>query len=77
MRDYSYSELENGIHEWVTGRNADRNRLILRCKLLKGMSYVEIANELNSDKYPDSYGIEVRQIQRIIRKYETIMFRHI
>ena len=61
----------------MCNKNAERNRLILRCKLLRGMSYTEIANELSSDKYPESYRIEVRQIQRIIRKYETIMFRHI
>ena len=77
MRDYSYTELENGINEWVTGKNAERNRIILRWKLLDGLSYAEMADRLNSDLYPDSYHIEVRQIQRIIRKYETIMFRHI
>ena len=77
MRDYSRTEIENGINEWVIGRNAERNRLILRYKLIDGLSYNQIANRLNSEDNPDSYRIDIRQIQRIIRKYETIMFRHI
>lgn len=77
MRDYSRTEVENGIYEWVIGKNAERNRQILRYKLIDGLSYMEIADRLNEDTNPDSYKIDVRQIQRIIRKYETIIFRHI
>ena len=77
MKDYSRSELENGINEWIVGRNAERNRLILKLKLIDGLSYLEIANLLNSSKYPDSYHIDVRQIQRVIRKTEIVLFRHI
>lgn len=77
MKDYSRTELENGINEWIVGRNAERNRYILKLKLIDGLSYVEIANVLNTSDKPDSYKIDVRQIQRIIRKTETILFRHI
>lgn len=77
MRDYSVTELENGIDEWIVGRNAERNRLILKLKLIRGFSYMEIANYLSADNYPASYRIDVRQIQRIIRKYSSILFRHI
>lgn len=77
MKDYSRSELENGINEWIVGRNAERNRLILKLKLIDGLSYLEIANLLNSSEYPDSYHIDVRQLQRVIRKTEIVLFRHI
>lgn len=77
MKDYSRSELENGINEWIVGRNAERNRLILKLKLIDGLSYLEIASILCSSEYPDSYHIDVRQIQRVIRKTETVLFRHI
>ena len=77
MKDYSRTDIENGINEWIIGRNAERNRLILRLKLIDGHSYNEIANILNSDENPESYKIDVRQIQRVIRKCETILFRHI
>ena len=77
MKDYSRTELENGINEWIVGRNAERNRYILKLKLIDGLSYLAIANKLNQESMPDSYKIDVRQIQRIIRKSETILFRHI
>ena len=77
MKDYSRTELENGIEEWIVGRNAERNRIILKFKLIDGLSYIEIMNRLCSDDYPESYHLQVRQIQRIIRKSETILFRHI
>lgn len=77
MKDYSRTELENGINEWIIGRNAERNRLILKYKLIDGLSYSAIADKLNQEDYPDSYRIDVRQIQRVIRKSETILFRHI
>lgn len=77
MKDYSRTELENGINEWIVGRNAERNRLILKLKLIDGLSYVEIANRLNTEDNPQSYKIDVRQIQRVIRKCETVLFRHI
>lgn len=77
MKEYSKSEIENGIDEWIIGRNGKRNRLILKLKLIDGLSYTEIADELSSDKYPETYRLEVRQIQRVIRKTEDILFRHI
>ena len=78
MKDYSRTELENGINEWIVGRrNSERDRLILKLKLIDGLSYIEIANILNADDTPLSYKIDVRQIQRIIRKTETVLFRHI
>lgn len=77
MKDYSRTELENGINEWIVGRNAERNRLILKLKLIDGLSYLEISSILSSPDYPDSYHIDVRQIQRVIRETETTLFRHI
>lgn len=77
MKDYSRTELENGINEWIVGRNAERNRYILKLKLIDGLSYIEIASNLSNESFPDSYHIDVRQIQRIIRKCETVLFRHI
>lgn len=78
MKDYSRTEIENGIDEWIVGgRNAARNRYILKLKLIDGLSYQDIACILNAPGQPDSYKIDIRQIQRIIRKSETILFRHI
>lgn len=77
MKDYSRTELENGINEWIVGRNAERNRLILKLKLIDGLSYNAILNILHSEDNPEEYKIELRQLQRVIRKCETVLFRHI
>lgn len=77
MKDYSRTELECGINEWIVGRNAERNRMIMKLKLIDGRSYSEIADILNSDEMPSSYRIDVRQIQRVISHCRTILFRHI
>ena len=77
MKDYSRSEVENGRNEWIIGKNGERNRLIMKLKLIDGLSYQAIADILNSDDMPSSYHIEVRQIQRIIRECRTTLFRHI
>lgn len=76
MRDYSVTEIQNGIDEWVVGNNAERNREIMRMKLIKGYSYQKIADKL-AEYGDETYKLETRQIQRIIRKYRTIIFRHI
>ena len=77
MRDYSYSELDNGIDEWIVGRNAERNRLILKKKLIDGWSYQQILDYLNQEGMPANYRIELRQLQRIICNGRTVLFRHI
>lgn len=77
MRDYSRSELENGINEYVVGRNAARNRVIMRYKLIDGYSIQHIADILNSEEYEPCDRLEPRQIQRVISKYSKIIFRHI
>ena len=77
IKDYSRTELINGIDEWIVGKNAERNRLILKWKLIDGLSHMEIMKRLSSDEFPESYHLEVRQIQREIRRCETVLFRHI
>ena len=77
MKDYSRTELENGIDEWIIGRNAERNRVILKKKLIDGWSYQQIADYLNSDDMPDYYKIEVRQLQWVISKCCKTLFSHI
>ena len=37
MRDVSRTELENVIDEWIVGRNAERNREILKRRMIDGI----------------------------------------
>lgn len=78
MKDYSYSEIENGINEWIVGKNAARDRMIMRYWLIDGYSVNRISNILKADESLDeSDKLEPRQIQRVISKRRTILFRHI
>ncbi len=43
MKNYMKSELEHLIEEWVIGRNARRNKRIIRDKLIHGMTIPQVA----------------------------------
>ena len=43
MRKYPKSELEYLINEWVIGRNATRNKKIIRDRLIHGMTIFQVA----------------------------------
>ena len=47
MKVYSKSELEHLISEWVIGRNATRNKKIIRDKLIHGMTIFQVATKYN------------------------------
>jgi len=68
MNDISKSALETTIEEWIVGRNAERDREILKRRLIDGLTQEALAEEF------DMY---TRQIQRILYKEEEIIFRHI
>ena len=66
--DLSRTEIENLIDEWIIGRNAERNRAILKRRLLDGITYERLADE---------FDMSVRQIKAIVYKNEETLFKHI
>lgn len=62
----SRTEVENLIDEWIIGRNAERNRKILRRRLLDGITYEKLAEE---------FDMSVRQIKTIVYRGEEKIFR--
>lgn len=64
MRIYSKSELEHLINEWVVGRNAARNKKIIRDKLIHGMTIFQVANK---------YDLSETRTKTVIRTFK----RHI
>lgn len=66
--DLSRSDIESLIDEWIIGRNAERNRAILKRRLFDGITYERLAEE---------FDMSVRQIKTIVYKNEDILFRHI
>ena len=68
MRDYSRSELSGAIDEWIVGKNAERDRAILKRRLIDGICFEPLAEE---------FDMSVRQIQNIVYKTQEKLFKHL
>lgn len=81
MRDYSklsYSDLQisEAIDRVIVGKNADRNRIILRLALLHGFTYEQIDEWLSlNENLPARYKIKVKQIGRVVRSGEVKVYQ--
>ena len=67
MRDLSKTQICCLIDEWVIGRNAERDRKILKRRLVDGLTYEQLAEE---------FDMSVRQIANIIYRRQDVLFRH-
>ena len=68
MRDVSRTELEQVINEWIIGKNAERDRAILKRRLCDGICYEPLAEE---------FDLSVRQVRNIIYKQQDKVFIHL
>ena len=68
MMDLSRTDLENLIDEWIIGRNAERNRLILKRRLIDGVVYEKLAEE---------FDLSTQRIKDIVYKSQNILYKHI
>lgn len=66
MIEHSRTEIEHAIDEWIVGRNAERNRAILKRRLIDGICYEPLAEEFN---------LSVSQVKRIVYKSEQKIFQ--
>jgi len=69
MIDYeklSRTEIENLIEEWVVGRYAERDREIMKRRLLDGVLLEPLAEE---------FDLSVSQVKNIIYKRQKQLFR--
>lgn len=66
--EISRSELIRLINQWIIGSNAERNRDIMKRRLIDGICYEPLAEE---------FDLSVRQIKRIVYQCEYTIFRHI
>ena len=61
----SRSEIEKLINEYIVGRNAERDRMILSRRLIDGITYEKLAEE---------FDMSVRQIKNIVYKRQEQIF---
>lgn len=58
--------IEGAINERIVGGHAQRNRAILKRRLIDGICYEPLAEE---------FGLSVKQVKRIVKKGTDILFR--
>lgn len=63
-REMSTSEISRLIDEWI---HSERNRKILKRRLLDGIQYERLAEE---------FDLSVRQVKTIVYKNQTWLFKH-
>ena len=62
------SAIEHLIDEWIIGKNSERDRAILKRRLLDGICYEPLAEE---------FDLSVRQTKNIVYRSEMRLFKHI
>lgn len=68
IREFSRTEIEFAVSEWVIGKNAERDRQLLLRRLIDGVTFEKLAEE---------FDMSVRQTKDIIYKRSETVFRHI
>lgn len=65
MIDYSRSEIETAIDEWILN---EKYRAIMKRRLIDGITYERLAEE---------FDMSTSQIKRIVYKSEDRIFKHL
>lgn len=68
LLELSRSDIEYLIEEWIIGNNAERDRQILKRRLIDGRSYYELSDE---------FALSLPQIKTIVKKRQEHLFKHI
>lgn len=67
MPEISRSQIEELLYEWIIGRNAERDRAILRRRLFDGVTFERLAEE---------FDLSVRCTKQIVYKGQNKIFKH-
>lgn len=65
--EMSKTEISNLIDEWIIGKNAERDRAILKRRLIDGVCYEPLAEE---------FGLSVRWVKYIVYKKKEVIFKN-
>jgi len=65
MNRITRTDLEHMIEEYLIGRNAERNRKIVKRRLIDGIGFEPLAEE---------FGMSVRQVKNIVYNAEMQIF---
>ena len=68
IKDLCRREWEELIDQWIIGTHAERNRAIIKRRLLDGICFEPLAEE---------FGLSVQQTKTIVYKAEQTLIKHI
>ena len=66
--DVSSTKIAADIDLWITGRNATRDREVLKRRLIDGIKFEDLAAE---------FGLSVYGVKQIVYKRSAQLFRHV
>ncbi|MEE1171087.1 MAG: hypothetical protein U0K87_01925 [Ruminococcus sp.] len=68
IKELCRREWEELIDQWIVGNHAERNRAIIKRRLLDGICFEPLAEE---------FGLSVQQTKTIVYKAEQTLIKHI
>ena len=68
FEDLSRTEIENLIDEYVVGKNAERDRKILKRRLIDGLTYERLAEE---------FDLSTVHVKTIVKKRQERLFKRL
>ena len=71
--DLNRDQYDHAIDQWILGRNAERDRIILRIYLFDGITYEQMQRRLDEMNYP----LGIDQLKKVIRKRKAELFKHV
>ena len=67
LSDLGRTGIERLIDEWIVGRNADRDRSVMKERFIRGSTYERIA---------ETFDLSVTHVKRIVYKWTDILSKH-
>lgn len=68
MREPTNTQIAHAIEEHINGRHAERNREILKRRLIDGICFEPLAEEFN---------LSVRQVKSIVYREQNKVFKYL
>jgi DNA-directed RNA polymerase specialized sigma24 family protein len=62
------ADIERLADQWITGRNAERDREIIKRRLIDGITYERLAED---------FDLSDRQIKNIVYKRQEAIYKHV
>lgn len=80
MDDLNRDQYDHAIDQWILGRNAERDRIILKIYLFDGITFEMMQKRLDKmalDRDDPKYSLSIDQLKKIIHKRKFQLFKHI